>query len=211
MSVFINFKICDNADECSGITACPTNAIFWDGENNTVATNNDLCICCNACEIACPAGAIRVANSKEEEIQIKTDYENDPRTIQALYVDRYGASPVDQDVCILAKDIEEKINSTDSIVAIEVTKCNDAPCLINSVPISDVFGNLPYDYYKVMDDDADYEALANNYRIIELPVLFVFLKGNLIMRYDGAVDNTDPIQRTELIDAVKKALKNTKP
>ena len=28
----INWKICDNAEECNGIAVCPTGALYWDKE-----------------------------------------------------------------------------------------------------------------------------------------------------------------------------------
>ena len=34
MSVLINFKICDNAEECDGVRVCPINALYWDKKNN---------------------------------------------------------------------------------------------------------------------------------------------------------------------------------
>ena len=41
MSVLINFKICDNAKECGGIEVCPTGALSWDEENETIKIDND--------------------------------------------------------------------------------------------------------------------------------------------------------------------------
>ena len=32
MAVLVNFKICDNAKECGGITVCPTGALSYDDE-----------------------------------------------------------------------------------------------------------------------------------------------------------------------------------
>jgi NAD-dependent dihydropyrimidine dehydrogenase PreA subunit len=36
MAVLVNFKICDNAKECGGIEVCPTGALSWDEENETI-------------------------------------------------------------------------------------------------------------------------------------------------------------------------------
>ena len=41
MSVLINFKICDNAKECGGIEVCPTGALSWDEENETIKIDNE--------------------------------------------------------------------------------------------------------------------------------------------------------------------------
>jgi len=36
MPAIINFKICDNSDECGGLTVCPTKAITWDNVKKTL-------------------------------------------------------------------------------------------------------------------------------------------------------------------------------
>lgn len=210
MSAFINFKICDNSHECSGILACPTHAFSWDEEKQTVNINNDNCICCRACENECPAGAIRVAMSQEEEQQILKDYKNDPRSLKDLFVERYGASPVDEKVHISVENIDTCLDKS-SLVAIEATKSDDAPCLINSVPISDLFGDNTYDYYKLLDSDYKFDDFAQKYNIVELPTLLVFYNNELIVHYTGSVDNTDFEQRNafiiSIIDAIKQAKK----
>ena len=46
MSVLINFKICDNAKECSGIAVCPTGALSWNEEENKIEIDNTRCVAC---------------------------------------------------------------------------------------------------------------------------------------------------------------------
>ena len=46
MPVLINFKICDNAKECNGIEVCPTGALSWNEEDQTIEIDNSKCIEC---------------------------------------------------------------------------------------------------------------------------------------------------------------------
>lgn len=94
MSVLINKKRCDNADVCSCIGECPTKAFHFDKESNSVAVDNDLCINCRRCVLACEAGAVKVARNEEEYNQIKTENDEDIMTIEELFQDRFGASIV---------------------------------------------------------------------------------------------------------------------
>lgn len=206
MSAFINFKICDNAPECSGIEVCPSNAFYWDEEENKVKVNNSKCICCRACEEACPAGAIRVAINKEEEQQIKEDYENDPRSIQDLFVERYGASPIDDNTSLTISNAEKIIAESSSLIAIEVINSEDTPCLINSVPIAEAFDTSEINYFKVFDDDEDFPEFSRKYQISELPALLLFGRKQLIFRFVGGVENSDFDQKREFLCGVSNAV-----
>ena len=79
MPVAINFKICDNAEECNGVAECPTGALSWDEGKKTIAIDNGLCISCRICERACMMNAIRVAHSEDDFEAIKAEIEGDPR------------------------------------------------------------------------------------------------------------------------------------
>lgn len=206
MSVYINFKICDNAEECSGVAVCPTNTLYWDALNSTVAINPDSCLACDACVAACPAGAIQVAHNKEEAIRIQQDIENDPRIIQDLMVERYGASPVSGSTLISVKEVVKIIKDQLELIAIEVIDNNDTPCLINSVPISEVFGPVNFEYHKVDFGDTDYDKFAEEYAITACPTLLVFRNGVLLARMDGAVENSDYRQRTNFIQKIRSSI-----
>ncbi len=206
MSVFVNFKICDNADECSGIEICPTNAIYWDGIKETVALDNEKCISCDSCVYACPAGAIRVAHNEEEAEKIQYDLDNDPRTRKDLLVERYGASPVDSSILISVKDAEEMIEKNISVLAIEIINNDDAPCLINSVPISEAFDLEKYEYYKVTISDASYLSFAKKYSIHTCPALLIFRNENLALYIEGIIENNDYFQRMKFVEKVNDAI-----
>ena len=206
MSVFINYKICDNAAECSGITVCPVNTLYWDAVEQTVAIDNEKCLACDACVEACPAGAIRVAHSEKEAVQIQEDIDNDPRTVHDLLVERYGASPVDESTLISVGAAEEKIAKAAVLTVIEIIDNNDAPCLINSVPISELFGVENLEYNKVTVSDSEYSTFAKKYAVTDCPTLLVFKKGALLVRVAGAVENNNFKQRTDLIQKIRNAL-----
>ena len=120
MPVLINFKICDNSKDCSGIEACSVGAFYWDEKNKTIAIDNSKCINCGKCESACPVGAIRVAETDEEFEKIKKEIEEDPRKVSDLFVDRYGAEPVDPAFLITENKFEIQIIESTQLAVVEL-------------------------------------------------------------------------------------------
>lgn len=181
MAVLVNFKICDNAKECSGIAVCPTGALSWNEEKETIQIDNNKCISCGLCEKECPIGAFTVAKSEEEYKQIQKEIDNDPRTTKDLFVDRYGAVAISDFFKIKLEEIKEKVRK-DCLTLIEIYNPDVAECLLKSIPIKDLTNNLPKDtlFYKVENSET-----IDEYEIKELPSLLVFKSGKLLGHIDG--------------------------
>lgn len=192
MAVLINFKICDNAPECGGISVCPTGALTFDNSNNTIVIDNDKCISCGACEKECPIGAIRVSKTDDEFNKIQKEINDDTRTIKDLFVDRYGAIPLSDFFIIDHAEIESKIQN-DNITLIELYTDESIQCLLKSIPIKDLTKNMPKDtlFYKANAT----EQVLEKYNIKELPALLVFNKSNLSGHIDGyyTIDEKDSL------------------
>lgn len=200
MAVLVNFKICDNAKECGGIAVCPTGALSWNEEKETIQIDNDKCISCGECEKECPIGAFTVAKNEEEYKKIQKEIENDPRTTKDLFVDRYGAAVISDFFKIELEEIKEK-SKKDCLTLIEIYNPDIAECLLKSIPIKELTKSLPKDtlFYK-----AESNENVDLYGIGELPSLLVFKSGKLIGHIDGyyTIDDKE-IVLSKLSDILK--------
>jgi ferredoxin len=197
MAVRINRKICDNADACGGIEACPTGAIYWDSAKQLLSTDDSKCTSCGACEDACPVGAILWASDEESLKKIEADIAVDDRTLEMLMVERYGAMPVDDSMQIDDEDIDSFVKASTGIVLIEENKESTIACLLQSIPISQLQIKLgkSFTYRKTIVD----EGLEG-----EFPRLLIFIntkKGGVI---DGFFEDT---QIGELAAAICDVIK----
>lgn len=200
MAVLINFKICDNDKACGGVAVCPTGAIYYDEEKETLSIDNDKCISCGMCEKECPIGAIKVAKDEKEYEVLKKQIEKDPRRTKDLFVDRYGATPLSEFFMLDSEEIENKINSK-NIVLIEFYNDDSIQCLLKSIPIKELLKDFPdsTQFYKVEIT----EALANKYQIKELPALVAFENGKMMGKIEGYIDEDNKEKLMNEIQALK--------
>lgn len=200
MAVLINFKICDNDKACGGVAVCPTGAIYYDEEKETLSIDNDKCISCGMCEKECPIGAIKVAKDEKEYEILKKQIEEDPRKTKDLFVDRYGATPLSEFFMLDSEEVANKINSK-NIVLIEFYNDDSIQCLLKSIPIKELLKDFPdsTQFYKVEIS----EALTNKYQIKELPVLVAFENGKMMGKIEGYIDEDNKEKLMNEIQALK--------
>lgn len=201
MPVLINFKICDNAKECNGIAACPTGALSWNKIKKEIKVDNTKCVSCGKCEV-CGVGAIHVARNQEEYDKIKKEIDSDPRKLEDLFIDRYGASPINLPFLIEDKHFQIEVAESSKLTVAEIFKEDSIECLLKSIPIKDLFRGIDIKYRKV---NAKNEELLNKYKIEKLPTLIFFKEGKLLGKVEGYYDNK---KKEGLIKKIKLIIKN---
>ncbi len=200
MPVLINFKICDNSKDCSGISVCPTSAFHWNEKKKIIEIDEKKCTSCGTCEKSCPVGAIHVAKTVEEFKKLKKEIDEDPRKVHDLFVDRYGAQPIHEAFLINEDEFNIQILEASKLAAAEFFKNETIMCLLNSIPIRDIFKDMDIKYRKV---DITTEKLLKKYNIKKLPSLLFFKEGKLIGKIEGYVDDKDKMKK-EVNKIVKK-------
>ena len=203
MAVLINFKICDNDKACSGMSACPQGVFQWDSEKNTLVIDNDKYISCGIFEKACMVSAIKVARTKEEYEKIKKEYDEDPRTINDLLVDRYGATPIDKAMIGSEEEIKLKLLEAQRPFIVELYNEDSIMCLLKSIPmkkIADAFDSETR--YRKIEVTSD--TLLKEYNIKELPCLLFFKNKKFLGKIEGYIDEDN---KEKLINEIQ-ALKN---
>lgn len=202
MAVLINFKICDNDKACSGMSACPQGVFQWDSEKKTLVIDNDKCISCGICEKACMVSAIKVARTKEEYEKIKKEYDEDPRTINDLLVDRYGATPIDKAMIGSEEEIKLKLLEAQRPFIVELYNEDSIMCLLKSIPmkkIADAFDSETR--YRKIEVTSD--TLLKEYNIKELPCLLFFKNKKFLGKIEGYIDEDNKERLMNEIQALK--------
>lgn len=195
MSVQINWKICDNDKACGGIAECPTGALYWNEMQETIGIKNEFCISCRKCvDTGCPVGAIIVTDSEEEFNQVKANIERDPRDKAQLFVDRFGAAPISDDILIDKESICDIAKT--GVVFVEHFTESSIQCLIHSIKVDDV-------RYKTKCNFAYYKCEDSEEEATEYPILDIFVNGNLKGSVSGYFLDSE---FNEFINKIKKII-----
>ncbi|MFC1617811.1 4Fe-4S dicluster domain-containing protein [Patescibacteria group bacterium] len=202
MPVLVNFKKCDNAQECNGIEVCSTGALSWDDKKKTIVIDNDKCTSCKKCEKACMVDAIKVASTKEEYDRLKKEIEKDPRRSRDLYIDRYGAEPIHPGFIIDEDKFQTEVFEAHQLTVAEVFNDDSIMCLLASVPIKE----LLTDKIKYRKVNLTSDKLKKKYEIKELPALLFFKEGKLLGKVEGVYDDRKREEKKKLIKAVKNII-----
>ena len=184
MAVLINFKICDNDKACNGMASCPQGVFSWNQEKQTLEIDNSKCISCGLCEKSCMVSAIRVARTEEEYEKIKKEFDDDPRSINDLLVERYGATLIDLAMEDYESGIDEKVNSTDKPLIVELYNEDSIMCLLKSIRVKEIADTFSKDtrYRKVEVKD---NKTLEKYDVKELPALIFFKDRKQIGKIEG--------------------------
>lgn len=187
MPAIINYKICDQASACGGISVCPVGAFTYNEKKKRIEIDNKKCISCGACEKTCPIGAIGVAKTQEEFEELKQEIENDPRSADELFVDRFGGDVINEKSMIKYDAIDGKIASSSNAI-IELFNDDSIMCLLKSIPYHEILGATGIKkYYRCNVQEND----IKKYKAKELPCMLIVKDKKLVKTVNGYYEEKD--------------------
>ncbi|MDR2685806.1 MAG: 4Fe-4S binding protein [Rickettsiales bacterium] len=199
--VLINKKICDNSPLCGGIEACKTGALYWDDATATILYDEDKCIGCGACAKMCAVQAIRFARTDADAAEIGREFDDDTRRAEDLFVDRYAGDAVLTQLTASA-DALSAARAISGLCVMEINSDDKIRCLINCIPMREIFDGRDFAHIKVMNPG---DELLAELGIVELPALVIFNEGEVIGKVEGYFEDNDA-EKGLLISKVKKIL-----
>jgi hypothetical protein len=191
--IIFNYKICDRASECGGISECPVNAITYDQISQRPVWDSTKCTFCLKCTLpdACPVGAIMFAKDDDQEKTILDTINADSRSEEWLWQERYGVQPAKTPSAQILTP--KNFNSvTKSIVPaiIDIWHEDFLDCRLHSPLFSDLLKDIPgYRLYKL--DAKKYTELASKLNVGQYPSLHVLIGSKLVFSHSGNIKEED--------------------
>ncbi|MEA2004576.1 MAG: thioredoxin family protein, partial [archaeon] len=143
--------------------------------------------------------AIRVAKTEEEYNKIKKENDDDPRETSDLFIDRYGAEPIEPTYQISLDQFSTQILESGELIIAELFNDSSIMCLIKTIPIKDLIKDIKY---KKIDIEEDTQLLKR-YEIANLPALLFFKNGKLLGKIE---DRYTPEKKEELKEKINKII-----
>lgn len=126
---------------------------------------------------------------------MKAIIEEDPRTPDDLFVDRYGGDIINENVMIDFNQINKIISKEDCII--EVVDEDNIMCLLKSITYKDILDNSKYKkYYRCLINENDD---VSKYNIAELPCMILCNNGRISKVINGYYEEKDKEKLFELL------------
>ena len=115
-----------------------------------------------------------------------------------MFVDRYGAEPIDEAFVCPRPRFQAQVLEATKLAIVEVFSEETIECLVHTIPIRALFGDLDFVFRKleVTKDD----ELLNQYSVESLPALLFFKHGKLVGKIEG---HFTPEQKFEIKEKIK--------
>ena len=198
--VVIDYSICDNAPECSGIAVCPVGALYYDEKTKRIEFDASLCCDCGACADAdgdgCPVGAIRHADNDEDYEAWKKEADANKDKIDQLNVERYGASLIEDKAELDVSECEGFVAQTSGLLVLEFYCDDSIRCLRYSIPITLLKNKVGVEFVhkKVyLKDQETIESIKviKGHTLGELPILVCYKDGKYLGDVVGYYSDKD--------------------
>lgn len=193
--IIFNYKICDQAPECSGITTCPNGAITFDEIQKKPLWHADKCTFCLKCTLpdCCPVGAILYAADDLQEKSIVDAINNDSHDENWLWLERYGVFPSirNPQAIILNQNNFSQIIFDNKDKIIDLWRSENATCRLRSPLFSDL---VPVDVIVYKLDAQEFPELATKLNVTTFPSLLAFSQNHEVYRYEGYIEENQVLQ-----------------
>ncbi|MFA6602186.1 MAG: hypothetical protein WCT01_00130 [Candidatus Shapirobacteria bacterium] len=190
--IIFNYKICDLAPECGGISCCPKHAITYSKTENRPVWNKEKCTFCLKCTLpdACPVGAILYAANENQEKQITDTLAHDSRSEEWLWSERFGVQPARFSPCAieLTTDNKEIILNSSAPILIDVWHSDYLDCRLHSPLFSDLLpAGFSAKLYKL--NAKEYPDFAKFLNVSQFPSLVALIKHSPTIVCSGPISD----------------------